>query len=285
MREPSARASVEPPDAGGDGAPNADRRHARHRDAWASLCAWRAERLPWTRFAALALAVAWIASLGQPFVPSAAVGRFVLAFTLVVQFRLWDDLVDRERDRTRHPERVMTRSVDLGAFVLACVGLGAGNVLALLVLHGAAAATGLALLSAVLGAWYRLHPGRGIIHAHVLLLKYPLFAFVLSGEATESWARIPAAAALYSGLCLFEFLDGQAGQPLPSKLLGLHGSVITLAACWPRLDTAGGAAGVLAASLCIAVIAHERLRLPGWKYWPLAAAIIVLVRSSLGDSA
>src|SRR5437870_9734138 len=32
-----------------------------------------------------------------------------LAGTMLFQFRLWDDLTDRERDRLEHPERVLVR--------------------------------------------------------------------------------------------------------------------------------------------------------------------------------
>src|SRR5262245_41007614 len=43
-------------------------------------------------------------------------GRLALASTLVLQFRLWDDLADRDRDRQHHPDRILPRARSIGTF-------------------------------------------------------------------------------------------------------------------------------------------------------------------------
>src|SRR5262245_21670264 len=68
-----------------------------------------------------------------------------LAVTLLLQFRLWDDLEDLEHDRRSHPARVLVRA-DPAPFRLACVVLGAANILALMIAGSRAAAGSLAVL-------------------------------------------------------------------------------------------------------------------------------------------
>jgi len=84
------------------------------------------------RHAGLAL---WAAEAG----PTAArlAGAAGLAALLLLQFRLWDDLEDRDRDRVAHPERVLVLAPP-APFRRALAVLGLGN---LVVLATAAAAT------------------------------------------------------------------------------------------------------------------------------------------------
>ena len=40
-----------------------------------------------------------------------------LALALVMTFRIWDDLMDRERDRMKHPDRVVVRASSIAPLV------------------------------------------------------------------------------------------------------------------------------------------------------------------------
>jgi len=53
---------------------------------------------------------------------TAATRALALSALLVTQFRIWDDLRDRERDRRTHPERILTRA-SVGPFRAICAAL------------------------------------------------------------------------------------------------------------------------------------------------------------------
>lgn len=254
---------------------------------WPSLRAWRATRLSWMRFGPLALLVAWAASLGAAFDGHAFALRLALAFMLIAQFRLWDDLADRVRDRVAHPNRVLPRTEDVRAFVAVCVAVGGMNALALGVWRGPAAVVGLGLLIAGLGVWYRLHVGRGAVHAHVLLLKYPAFVWLLASPTAGPWTIGLAAAAVYAAICAFELLDMGDTTQGRTVAFAAHGCVLTIATCAPSVDATGLAAGLLVAVIhAMAWLADgRRFTLPGRRYWPFIAAVVVLFRLSLGGNA
>lgn len=254
--------------------------------AWSVLYAWRATRLPVLRFGLLALLVGWAASVGPAFDGYGFAVRVVLAFALIAQFRLWDDLVDRERDRSLHPQRVLARSGNVRVFVAACVLLGALNLVGLLAWRGAAVSAGGGLLCLGAALWYRAHAARGSVHAHVLLLKYPAFVALLASPLSDPWTTVLAAAALYSALVSHELRDTLPAGAVRAVLLIVHGSVLALTACAP--DFAVG--GWIAAGAVVVVLAgaglHRRAlpALPGNAYRPFAAALVVLVHLTLGGN-
>ncbi len=113
--------------------------------------------------------------------PSAA--ALALAYVLVFQFRLWDDLNDRDRDRERHPERVLVQAVSLAPFNALLLCLFGLNLLGIAWLSdGGAATLAFVLLNAIYLVWYRwrrddLDP---TLSAHVVLIKYPAFVYLLN---------------------------------------------------------------------------------------------------------
>ena len=48
-------------------------------------------------------------------------------------------------------------------------------------------ALGAVMLFAALALWYRCHRARGLVHAHVLLLKYPVFVLLLAAGAGAAY--------------------------------------------------------------------------------------------------
>lgn len=132
---------------------------------------------------------------------------FLLLPLLVLQFRLWDDLEDRERDRQFHPDRVIVRSnVEPFRWLLAALTTAAVAV---------AAATSLGVLTAVvtldvLGvvAYRAIRPRVPDVvwRFPILLAKYPAFVAVTAiAMGGESWPRLGLAAlAVMTGACVYE---------------------------------------------------------------------------------
>ncbi len=146
--------------------------------------------------------------------PEMALAGVVTAWLLVLAFRVIDDLIDRDHDRGyRHPDRVTVRAnrlapflgLAIGAFLLVC---------ALTTVLGAfpARAEWCIGLTGLLAGWSWLRPrtrAGSLVHAHVILAKYPLIAVIASPDPAHLLFAdaVPALGALYLGFCLYEALD------------------------------------------------------------------------------
>jgi hypothetical protein len=133
-----------------------------------------------------------------------------LAVVLLLQFRLWDDLEDRERDRRLHPARVLVRA-NPAPFRYACVLLATANIVLLVIAGSRDAAQVLACLDLFFWIAYgplrRRFPDR-IWRFQILLLKYPVFVGVLATTlGTPIRMRLfTAAVAVYLCACAYEAL-------------------------------------------------------------------------------
>jgi 4-hydroxybenzoate polyprenyltransferase len=110
-----------------------------------------------------------------------------IAMLLFVQFRIWDDLVDRRSDAATHPNRVLVRSAIVAPFAIACgifAFATAGGVL-LRASHVRAPIL-LIALNAAAALWYTVRGRRTICRDHILLAKYPLFVLIISSAAAVS---------------------------------------------------------------------------------------------------
>ena len=106
----------------------------------------------------------------------------ILMTLIVTQFRLWDDLADRERDRVTHPDRVLVRAKPI-SFQLLTVALAAAGLGAAWFFGGSRPFLALASLDAVFAVLYALvrpHLGVTVWQYPVLLSKYPAFATVVA---------------------------------------------------------------------------------------------------------
>ena len=139
-----------------------------------------------------------------------------LAALLLLQFRLWDDLEDRDRDRAAHPERVLARTAP-APFRRALVAIGLGNLVAVAAAPSVAALTGLVFLDAAFFAAYRLRARASdrVWRFGVLLAKYPVFVGLVAAAAGAP--RTPrlalAMAAMYAAASVYEACHDRAGQP------------------------------------------------------------------------
>lgn len=253
-----------------------------------ALVAWRDTRLPLRRFLALALLVAWAASIGRdPVGALRAIAVVLVATALIAQFRLWDDLVDRLRDRELYPGRVLaSESLAQEPFVVALWVLAGVNAVAIYILGDALRCCGFLLLVAALGSWYRCYPRRDLPHALVLYLKYPLFVWLLSGYALGT-TTLAAAVLIYASLIGFELIDS------PELRVGAGEGVLAVAlavlAAAPMV-LARGMAGIVATAFNVLVIgcawisrrdSASRLWL---RYLPIAAAAASLIAASSGET-
>ena len=135
------------------------------------------------------------------------------AFLLVLAFRVWDDLEDRDADRARHPNRVMEQSRQTAPFV-ALIGVLTAAVLSSLLRMADPLERIIALAAAVgvLSLWYsarRSENWNRRIGSHVVLLKYPLIAYTVAPVIPAAGSLRPVAilVALYLLVCVYEYVD------------------------------------------------------------------------------
>jgi hypothetical protein len=183
-----------------------------------ALAAWRRERLSLARFGPIAgahvVAAAWAA--GTTVTPAASLAAIVLATLLITQFRLWDDIEDRDRDRVRHPGRVLARE-PVAPFERAAVLLAVANVGLLALLEAWSAAFAVCGLDLAFWIAYRVRRGiPGAAWRHVVLLsKYPAFVTVLAlALGARSSTRVAlASAAIFAAAVVYEVVHD---RPLPT---------------------------------------------------------------------
>jgi 4-hydroxybenzoate polyprenyltransferase len=142
-----------------------------------TLIRYRRERFRWRVFGPVAV-VLTVAAIPAPLLFPLS---FLAVMLVLFQFRLWDDLADRDYDLIHHPHRVLPqcdRAWSFYGFVIAA-GLTSS---VLLLLLGHPIAPFLLLCGATL-LWYAQVPGRTrrtILGRHVLLLKYPAFVWLIA---------------------------------------------------------------------------------------------------------
>ena len=178
----------------------------------ATIGRYVAERFPVALFgpvvalqAALAL---WVAAAALS--PQNAVMAAALSAVLVLQFRLWDDLEDRDVDRRRHPHRVLVQS-DPRLFWSALVVLAGSTAAALAFAARPAALISLVAAYAALLLGYRAARkicGDRAWRFAILPTKYPAFVIVIAlALGASSVARALSAAVLaYAIASAYEFL-------------------------------------------------------------------------------
>jgi hypothetical protein len=155
------------------------------------------------------------------------------AFLLILAFRVWDDLADRERDAVEHPGRVVVVSGRVGPFALLGVVLGVGALVPIaLAADAVARLAALGIAAGSLAIWYRVRPtplsssaspplrirtssasggSAASLGGHVVLIKYPAIAFAVAPSVPRLDLRAAATlASLYLVLCIYESFDDPA---------------------------------------------------------------------------
>lgn len=131
----------------------------------------------------------------------------VVATCLVAAFRAWDDVMDRARDRVRHPNRVLVRAASAVPVMSGALILGGIAFVMLQRTHGAASAWMVLAIAGALAAWYGTRGPRSAAGDRILLLKYAVFTLALVGWPAALGARaVAAAAGVYLTACVYEWL-------------------------------------------------------------------------------
>jgi 4-hydroxybenzoate polyprenyltransferase len=198
--------------------------------------AWLAVLLP------LALVLAALREKASHLVQFAI--AFAMAFLLVLQFRLWDDLCDVERDRVEHSERVLGRSAALWPFWGLFGLLMAINLFLAALVRGSWAAAMLLGTHVLLAAWYGARsqlPWLPVVNYHIVLLKYPLFVWMLGAiSAADIFnpRHFISAALVYLALCIYEVAHDRQLWQLRAAQFCLAVECVLLAAlgCWAFLS-------------------------------------------------
>ncbi len=217
----------------------------------------------------------------------------LLCWTLVAQFRLWDDLADRDDDRASHPDRVLVRATSLTPFRLLAVALFAGNAAWLALASPRPLFTPFLVLSGLLLAWYaglrRLAPG-SLVGPHLVLLKYSAIAYLVAAppRLLADEVFLVLLALVYLTFCVYEGLHDDrcraaagASAVLAVEMAGLIALALLL--CGSAVQAVAVALGAVALALLYRRHRRGRLRVP----WPYAVFLIVsawLLSYALGPS-
>ena len=151
---------------------------------------------------------------GRTLSPAGLAASTVLALLLLLQFRLLDDLCDITRDREEHPERVLVRATSLVPFYLLLCTVFLANGIIVTLQPGPEYRLGaFLLLNATALLWYcRLRfvfTGR-IFAYHIVVGKYPAFAYLLGGTGEEGWRLLLALTLVYLCFALYELLHDRS---------------------------------------------------------------------------
>ena len=167
---------------------------------------------------ALLTGLALWAAAPADLLPAAMRAVTVIAI-VVLQFRVWDDLEDRDADTRAHPERVLARLPAGPIRALAWV-LGVAGVVALAVQGAWASTASLAALDLSFWTAYRhvrpLVPAR-VWQYQILLLKYPALVAIgaLACRPSPAPGRMLSAGLLaYAGAVAYERLHNRRGVAL-----------------------------------------------------------------------
>ena len=123
------------------------------------LVAYARERLTPGRVLPAALLVVLATVAGRGWSGGAALATdATIGLALVIAFRIWDDLADRERDRARHPDRVTVRAASIVPLWIAADATAFAATSVLWLARGTASVAFLTTYTIVLAAVYA---GRG----------------------------------------------------------------------------------------------------------------------------
>jgi 4-hydroxybenzoate polyprenyltransferase len=168
------------------------------------IAAYLRERFRLAVFVPVSVAIA--ASAGGPGLGSLAVDA-AFALLLLAEFRLRDDLADRDADASVHAGRVIVRARSLTSFRLFAAALAIANLSVCTMRSGEWIAVPLLLaLHVVLAALYSQRTARTFGGDQLLLVKYPAFVLIVAASHCLE-APLPVAigaAVVYAAASIYE---------------------------------------------------------------------------------
>jgi hypothetical protein len=204
-------------------------------------------RFPTTQFIPLAV---FLAAAGLAPSPPAQLWHWLLAsaltLSLVLQFRLWDDIADRDHDRETHPDRILCHTNNIKPFLYSAAVLFVLNGLLIAWHHDDGRKTTVYLAICVcLLAWYRLRPyatRASLLNIQLILLKYPAIAWLISVPAADTDLALSLSCLLsvYLIFIIFEILDDNGLRKLPGAGFSLVANLFILLCVWVFIFFQGG---------------------------------------------
>lgn len=162
--------------------------------------------------------------------PAALVVDISEACLLVVAFRVWDDLMDRERDRLRHPDRITVRCRSANSLSVAAVILWVSAVSLVPLASDVRSLSLLLIWSLFLAVWYHERSSRSLRGNRIVLLKYAVFTVVLVGiEPALTIRGALTATTVYLSACVYEWAH-DAESPVSTRARSVE-TVLLAAAC------------------------------------------------------
>jgi 4-hydroxybenzoate polyprenyltransferase len=170
------------------------------------LLEYARERLVRASVLAAALLVTAGAQIGRGSSTAATAGSdLVISLSLVISFRVWDDVMDLERDRVHHPGRVAVRAASTASLSLAAWGIALAAAGVLLRARGPAPVLLLAVFGGVLATSYAMRRTRSAAGERILLFKYAVFTLVLIGSVWPTPRAAASALGVYLAACVYEW--------------------------------------------------------------------------------
>jgi hypothetical protein len=128
------------------------------------------------------------------------------AVLLIVSFRIWDDLMDRARDRDRHPERIALRADATPPLLAGAVVLWTGAAVITAIVDETAATAPLLIFTIALGIWYSMRSPGSFFNSGLVLAKYAVFvAVIVGGHFAFTPRGLLAAAAVFALASAYEW--------------------------------------------------------------------------------
>ncbi len=149
---------------------------------------------------------------GWPAAASTWLLNISLATLLVAQFRLWDDLSDIAGDQVLVPQRVLCRTKSLVGFRIVLGLLFTVNVTLLATYKSGLSLIAFLILNFLVFAWYTIRGQltfNSVFSHTIVLLKYPVFVYLLSSHAGGRERILTAVYAMsvtFLCFCIYELL-------------------------------------------------------------------------------
>lgn len=195
---------------------------------------YAANRLLTGRIVHLWLVIAACAA-GVSRAPSAlsSVAGTLLAALLLTQFRLWDDLADRDHDAVTHPERVLVLTAHARRFAQVCVLLAVPIVALLAVDFSVTHLIVYGVLVAAMAMVYAVcnDDTPRLLRAHLVLLKYPVF-IGLCAHLPDMALMLRVGATLFVLMSVLESGSEPAPARGPARVMIWMIESVALVALW-----------------------------------------------------
>jgi hypothetical protein len=162
-----------------------------------------------------------------------------LAYMLLFQLRLCDDLADCDSDAARFPDRILVASPSITKYRLLVALVFAVNVSVIALQSDFVRLAAFLTLNVALFIWYgylRNLVQSPLIRSHILLLKYPVLVFALSGlfVPVDPIYLGYSMLLVYLAFCNYEWLHDPAftGEKHAFHSLVVEGTVLVTAPLW-----------------------------------------------------